>query len=229
MSDSTTAPGTAAETPAIAPASNEAAPKAVVDDKGDPLWLGDRINRAQKAALREAGIKVGKNEDPKKVLKDINEKSASRKERLSAANKTIAERDVEIASLRLKAAVVDVAAKAELETLDEKTRAAIKVVAGDDAQKILETISLFKMTGRTASAEATPAAATPAAATAPAAAATPVVAPPASTSPNSPAPTPSPLSEVDTRQQYANIQNPYVRAAFILNHPELVPGLLNNT
>ena len=219
---SAAAPTSATETTTATPAAAPPAAAAAKTEtpKEEPMWLGERISRAQKQLLREAGVKVGKNDNPADVIKAIRDKSSSRKEQLVAALKANADLSEQNLVLQSKAAVVDVAAKAELETLDEKTRAAIKVVAGEDPQKILETISLFKMTGRTASAEPAKAA-EPAATQAP-----PVVQAPASTSPVTTTPAPASPSDVDVKQQYANISNPYARAAFILSHPELVPGLL---
>lgn len=212
-----TAPATAVEAPTSAtttPASNP---------MQEPEWMAARNRRAQVAALKTAGIKVGKNDDPKAVAAEAREKSQSRKAELRTER---ARADAAEAKATELSATHKIYADAELATLTDKQREIIKSVAGDDPSKVLETIATFKLAGGFSAAP--PPAVVSAPVVAPAVVpATPVEAP-ASTSPASPAPAPATTQDPeDTAATYRNLKasNPYLAAQFILNNPDLVPEI----
>ena len=208
--------------PASAPAPEAKPPKSVIDD--NPVWLSERLKRERLTALRAVGAKVGKNADPDAVAAEIKAKNDSRKSKLKATRQELEAANAKTTQLEQSqaaaAATIKIYAETELAALNDKQRDFVKLTAGDDVAKQLETISMLKSQGVLMDAPAAATSATPPAT--PAAPAT--IDAPASTSPASPAPTPASPQATDIRAEYRNLKSvsPYLAAQFILNHPELL-------
>ena len=218
------APATAPVAAAPAAPPPAAAPSAAASEAtsaADPLFIRDRLERDRRATLKKLGIKVGKEENVDAVIAEaVKKRDLTKQERkdLRARN---AELEGQIASSGTANAALGVYAEAALSELTETQRESVKKIAGADPQKLLETISLLKMTGQVAA---------PAAAALP----PPAAAPPANTAPPAGAPAPAPgtaLTGEQIRAQYQALKtskDPHdqLRAQFFAadNLRDLLPG-----
>ena len=226
MSENTNAaaPAAAMDTSALAPTAAPAAPPPRVVDETEPVWLGERIRRAQAQALRDAGLKVGKNDDPKAVATEAKQKGESRKAALKEARGQAETLSAQLAAAQAQNAALGVYAAAELAQLTDAQRDAVKKAAGDDVSEQLKFISAFKLSGQLAPPPATAPAATPPAAAEP----VKTIDAPASTAAAAAAPAPGQAGNTDIHAQYRNLKdsNPYAAAEFLLNHPEIAMSKL---
>lgn len=184
--------------PAPAPAA------AAAPTPADPAWLPERLQRAQQAALREAGFATLDEAKAAKAALDATKSEAER-----TADRI---RQLEPAAARAEAQAATIAryAEAELRKLSEPQRAAVIAIAGDDKARALDVIEQLRPTwagepAQSAQASAAlPAAlpATPAAASAPGRTAPPA----AGTS-----------SEVNPRAHWQSLRasNPFAAAAYL--------------
>ena len=223
------APAVTQAAPASAPATSGESKhaKIVLDD--NPVWLSERLKREKLSALRAVGAKVGKNADPDAVAAEIKAKNDDRKGKLKAARADLEVANAKAAQLEQSSAAatatLKVYAETELSALTDKQREFVKLTAGDDLGRQLDTISMLKSQGVLTAQAAPPPAAPAAVPVVPATQAAPAtIDAPASTSPASPAPTPASPQATDIRAEYRNLKSvsPYLAAQFILNHPELL-------
>lgn len=217
------APAAAVDTSALPPAVAPVVAPRVVDET-EPVWLGERIRRAQAQALREAGLKVGKNDDPKVIASEAKKKNEGRKAALKEARGQTETLQTQLAASQAQNAALGVYAAAELAQLTDAQRDAVKKAAGEDVSEQLKFISAFKLSGQLAP----PVAAVPAVAAVAAVDAAKTIDAPASTAAAAAAPAPGQAGETDIHAQYRNLKdsNPYAAAEFLLNHPEIAMSKL---
>jgi len=197
----------AAPAPKVAVA--EPTPKPVVEE---PLFLGERIKRAQRQALKEAGIDVKKNEDPVKAAADFKKEQQEKKTKRRELSQQLDEKSLKLGELE---PAIKIHAESAMAKLTEEQRARIKTVAGDNPSKQLEAIAILDTVTPPATSAADPAAAK-AAKTVEAAANTAAPAAPAANLFTSEAPV------RERWQQIKAIQDPTARGAmsalFLLQH-----------
>ena len=183
---------------------------------GDPSFMAGRLDREVRARLKELGIKVPKTATREEMMSIAKGKIDGTKTERKEFKDRVATLEAEVAKSVTAIAVMKVHAEAAMTDLDDKHRAAVKAVAGDDPVKILETIALLKMSG-----------ATKAPAPVPAAVVAPPAAPPANTIPSGTAPDATNPSNEDVKATYARMKasnDPLGAAQYALTNQRALLG-----
>ncbi len=177
-------------------------PKAKADD-AEPHWLNARLERERAATLKRAGFDT---------LEDA-QASATELKAKREADKTAADRAAEALSRATKAEskqkalteAVSAFAATQLAALTDEQKAAVALIAGDDAAKQLNAITALQPTWVKPKAEALKA---------------------VDTAPGANAPLPATTSETNHKAQYESLRktNPFAAASYALVHSGEVYG-----
>ena len=174
-------PAVVASESVVAPAAAVAA-AASEPQPGDPKWIAARLEKERRAVLKAQGIKVPKGVQVADFLaseaankaKTDSERAAEREGRKAK----ITDLEAKLASATEASAAVRVYAEMEVAKLDDKQRAALKSIAGDNPSDQLKTLSAWRLAGMMPAPAAVAAVAVP-------------IAPPAHTAPTGTAPAPA--------------------------------------
>ncbi len=198
MTEVTTAPAqaTEAQSLAIPPATPSAPQTEAANDEKEPKWLPSRLERHTKSLLAQLGVE--KFDDVKTAIAELKKRQDAEKTETERLVAQVADLTGKAQKVEALEAVLAARANAELSNLTEEQRAAVQLIAGDDAAKRINAIDALRPTW-----------------TAKAAAVAPIAAP-ASTAPASPPPaaTATPTNNVLATYEQLSKTNPMAAAQY---------------
>jgi myosin heavy subunit len=190
-----------------------AAPTAKPAVEEEPRYLSDRLERERRATLKKLGIELDRDEDLSTSIEKAKKKFDGWKEERNTLRERVKSLETEAQKTASDTAAVKVYAEAEMGSLTEAQREAVKKAAGESASEQLKTIGAWRAAGMLKTDAVVPPAA-------PAGQSKPVL--PADTVPAASAPAAVTTSEVNHKETYASLRknNPFAAARYAAEHPE---------